>query len=175
MIPGVYNVTTIKVKVMQTDVCVAVHGKLTSGMAGVTCEFEYDKSWDGLVKTAVFSAGCITKDVLNAEGEVEVPWECLEYPGPYLKVGVYGANTDGTTVIPTIMADVQRIVPGADPGGDESTQQSPDVWAQLQAQINALKDGVPGGGGGSIIVDNEGYLTTTSGGFEIDADGYIVL
>ena len=32
-----------------------------------------------------------------------------------------------------------------------------------------------GSAGGSIIVDEDGCLTTTTGGFEIDADGYIIL
>ena len=44
-----------------------------------------------------------------------------------------------------------------------------------EAAKRAEEAAASGGGGGSIIVDADGYLTTTSGGFEIDDDGYIVL
>lgn len=148
--------TTIKVNVMRTTATVTVDGNLTSGMVGVPCTFEYDTSWNGLNKTAVFTAGCVSKDVVNAEGTVEVPAECLEYSGARLQVGVYGLDDDGTIVIPTIMADTKRILPGADPSGDESTRPELPVWAQLQAEVNALKES---GGGNGKPGEDGGYYT----------------
>lgn len=175
--------TTIKVKVARAHACATVDGYLTSGMVGVPCTFEYGPEWEGLHKTAVFTAqplglmsgGSVSRDRLDADKTVSVPAEVMDNPGARLHVGVYGWRDDRTIVIPTVMAFVGVILPGADPSGDPGTDPELPIWAQLQAEVEKLKLEGPGGGGGSIIVDEDGYLTTTSGGFEIDENGYIVL
>lgn len=162
------------IKVGNVFACASECKPITSGMVGVTVIFEYtDSLWDGLNKTAVFTAGGVTRDVLNAESEVVVPAEVLAHPAQRLYVGVYGTDAEDNLVIPTIMTPVGMIMPGADPSGDEASDPELPIWAQLQADIEALKQN--GTGGGSIIVDEDGYLTTTAGGFEIDDEGYIVL
>jgi len=104
---------------------------------------------------------------------VEVPSEVVARAGQSLLVGVYGTDGSGVRAIPTLWADLGKIRPAADPSGDESTDESLPVWAQLQEQIDEIRE--TGTGGGSIIVDEEGYLTTSGGGFDIDDDGYILL
>ena len=111
------------------------------GIIGAKVQFEYaDPMWDGLTKTVVFRAGDVTKDVLNAGDLVDIPPEVVSEVGIILKVGIYGEG------IPTLWADLGRVRDAADPSGDESTDPSLPVWAQLQNQIDDLKQGeIPGG------------------------------
>lgn len=124
-------------------------GTLTSGMVGAKVQFSFDSSWEGLSKTAVFRCRDIVKDVLNIDSEVTIPHEVLAKSGSALEVGVYGTNADGSLAIPTVWRTVDIVYGGADPSGDPSTERSPEVWEQLQAQIDDLKhNGVPGTGEG---------------------------
>ena len=69
---------------------------LTAGMSkAVTVQFVFSPAWDGLTKTAVFTNGKTTVDVLaaNWDGDtVPVPHEVLAVPGRHARVGVYGAK-----------------------------------------------------------------------------------
>lgn len=107
---------------------------LTSGMAGVQLCFEFSGDWDGLHKTAVFTNGKVTVDVLEEKwrGNVcTIPHECLAQAYTRLRVGVYGVSADGSLVIPTVYADCGIIHVGADPSGDKSTDPSLPVWKQI--------------------------------------------
>ena len=116
---------------------------LTAGMSkAVTVQFVFSPEWDGLTKTAVFSNGKTTVDVLaaNWDGDtVPVPHEVLAVPGRHARVGVYGADESGV-VLPTVWVSLGKIQPGADPSGDASADPSLPVWAQLQKQIGDLND-----------------------------------
>lgn len=149
---------------------------ITSGSVGMPLSFEFSADWDGLSKTAVFSNGALTKDVILSTNEANIPHEVCETPWRTLTVGVYGTN-GGTIVIPTIYCVLGTVYPGADPSGDESTDPTLPVWAQLQAEIEekigeapkngrqyARKNGgwvpVEGGGGGAAVWgDIEGTLS----------------
>ena len=116
---------------------------LTAGMSkAVTVQFVFSPEWDGLTKTAVFSNGKTTVDVLaaNWDGDtVPVPHEVLAVPGRHARVGVYGADESGV-VLPTVWVSLGKVQPGADPSGDASADPSLPVWAQLQNQIGDLDD-----------------------------------
>lgn len=116
---------------------------LTAGMSkAVTVQFVFSPDWDGLTKTAVFSNGKTTVDVLaaNWDGDtVPVPHEVLAVPGRHARVGVYGADESGV-VLPTVWVSLGKVKPGADPSGDETADPSLPVWAQLQKQIGDLND-----------------------------------
>ena len=116
---------------------------LTAGMSkAVTVQFVFSPEWDGLTKTAVFTNGKTTVDVLaaNWDGDtVPVPHEVLAVPGRHARVGVYGADESGV-VLPTVWVSLGKVQPGADPSGDASADPSLPVWAQLQKQIGALDD-----------------------------------
>lgn len=116
---------------------------LTAGMSkAVTVQFVFSPEWDGLTKTAVFSNGKTTVDVLaaNWDGDtVPVPHEVLAVPGRHARVGVYGADESGV-VLPTVWVSLGKVQPGADPSGDETADPSLPVWAQLQKQIGDLDD-----------------------------------
>lgn len=144
---------------------------LTAGMAkAVTVEFVFSDEWDGLTKTAVFSNGKTTVDVLAASWDVDtvpVPHEVLAVPGRHARVGVYGANESGV-VLPTVWVSLGKVQPGADPSGDVSADPALPVWAQLQKQIgdldnlktynkgnlvDAINEARSSGGGGYTIGD----------------------
>lgn len=116
---------------------------LTAGMAkAVTVEFVFSDDWSGLTKTAVFSAGRTTVDVLESAwdgNKVVVPHEILADAGPIARVGVYGANADGL-ILPTVWVTLGKVMPAAEPSGDPGTDPTLPVWAQLQNQIGDLDD-----------------------------------
>ena len=116
---------------------------LTAGMSkAVTVRFVFSPDWDGLTKTAVFSNGKTTVDVLaaNWDGDtVLVPHEVLAVPGRHARVGVYGSDESGV-VLPTVWVTLGKVQPGADPSGDETADPALPVWAQLQRQIGDLSD-----------------------------------
>lgn len=116
---------------------------LTAGMAkAVTVEFVFSDDWSGLTKTAVFSAGRTTVDVLESAwdgNKVVVPHEILADAGPIARVGVYGANADGL-ILPTVWVTLGKVMPAAEPSGDPGADPTLPVWAQLQNQIGDLND-----------------------------------
>ena len=116
---------------------------LTAGMAkAVTVEFVFSDDWDGLTKTAVFSAGRTTVDVLESAwdgNKVVVPHEILADAGPIARVGVYGADESGV-VLPTVWVSLGKVMPAAEPSGDPGADPTLPIWAQLQKQIGDLDD-----------------------------------
>ena len=140
---------------------------LTAGMAkAVTVEFVFSDDWDGLTKTAVFSNGKTTVDVLaaNWDGDtVPVPHEVLAVPGRHARVGVYGANESGV-VLPTVWVSLGKVQPGADPSGDETADPSLPVWAQLQKQIGDLDNLKTYNKGNLVDAINEARSSGGSGG-----------
>lgn len=145
---------------------------LTAGMAkAVTVEFVFSPAWDGLTKTAVFSNGKTTVDVLaaNWDGDtVPVPHEVLAVPGRYARVGVYGADESGV-VLPTVWVSLGKVQPGADPSGDETADPTLPVWAQLQKQIGDLDDLKTYNKGNLVAAINEARNSGggTGGGYNI--------
>lgn len=140
---------------------------LTAGMAkAVTVEFVFSDDWSGLTKTAVFSNGKTTVDVLaaNWDGDtVPVPHEVLAVPGRHARVGVYGADESGV-VLPTVWVSLGKVQPGADPSGDASADPSLPVWAQLQSQIGDLDDLKTYNKGNLVEAINEARSSGGSGG-----------
>lgn len=140
---------------------------LTAGMSkAVTVQFVFSPEWDGLTKTAVFSNGKTTVDVLaaNWDGDtVLVPHEVLAVPGRHARVGVYGADKSGV-VLPTVWVSLGKVQPGADPSGDASADPALPVWAQLQKQIGDLDDLQTYNKGNLVAAINEARSSGGSGG-----------
>ena len=109
--------------------------RITSGTVGLPVEFTFDSQWDSLRKIVVFRAGNVIKSV---EDPTTVPWEVLAKPGAWLSVGVYGTNTDGTEVIPTIWANVSPIQVGVNPDGDPSTDPTLPIWQTMMNYFSSL-------------------------------------
>ena len=142
------------------DGMMTVYEKLTTGMVGKQAKLEFSAEWANRRKTAVFTSGSVTKDVLNVTDIVTIPHEVLQNPGDKLYVGIYGVSEDGTQITPTIYAQGPKIFEGADPSGDESTDVTLPVWAQLESRVSHLEKNGTGGGGSSDSTQNASGLTT---------------
>ena len=126
---------------------------IPAGIIGATVTFEYtDPMWDNLTKTVVFR-GCYTKDIINAGDSVDIPPDVVAKPGVRLTVGVYGVDAENNIAIPTLWANLNVTRDAADPSGDTSTNPALPVWAQLQEQIDDLKES---GTGGGLVIDSDG-------------------
>jgi len=112
---------------------------ITAGTVGLEAEFSFDSHWDNLGKTVIFRAG---DKVITAglEGDTHiVPWEVLEKPDLWLIVGVYGANPEGTVVIPTLWTKVAAVYTGVDPEGDPGLEPSNPIWQQTLARVTNME------------------------------------
>lgn len=109
---------------------------ITSGTIGAEVVFNFDERWDGMDKTLVWKGSGVIVDDTACTGIV--PSEVLTKAGGRLLVGVYG--TAGDTATPTVWADLGVILPGATPSGDETTDPTLPVWAQLQQQLAAQEE-----------------------------------
>lgn len=99
-------------------------------------QFQFSEDWNGLSRTAVFSAGEVSRSVLLAEDTMcAIPWEVLVEPRLRLYVGVYGVGDGGETVLPTVWADLGEIYPGAVPDQDAQPP-TPDLWQQILAKAS---------------------------------------
>lgn len=140
---------------------------LTAGMAkAVTVEFVFSDDWSGLTKTAVFSAGRTTVDVLESAwdgNKVVVPHEILADAGPIARVGVYGANADGL-ILPTVWVTLGKVMPAAEPSGDPGADPTLPIWAQLQNQIGDLDNLKTYNKGNLVDAINEARSSGGSGG-----------
>lgn len=111
--------------------------RITAGLVGAKIEIDYqDSVWGPLTKTVVFW-GAAVKDVVTNDNVVTIPAEVVATYGKRLRVGVYGVDGSGALVIPTIWADLGEICAAADPSGDETTDPSSPVWAQVAALAEA--------------------------------------
>lgn len=109
---------------------------LTSGMINAKIKFEFSDDWyPALSKTAIFTAGDVTKAVLDSYWEnnvCSIPQECLAKSDEILMVGIYGADNANVVAIPTVWATVGKIRKGYEGYEDVSTGTLP-IWAQVQS------------------------------------------
>lgn len=106
---------------------------ITAGTVGLEAEFAFDSQWDRLSKIVVFKAGEKVIATALAGNAHSVPWEVLEKPNQWLCVGVYGANGEGSVVIPTLWAKVSVIYTGTEPEGDPALEPSAPIWQEAVA------------------------------------------
>ena len=117
--------------------------RITSGTVGLPVEFVFDSAWDNLNKIMVFRGGDVIKSVDNP---TVVPWEVLVKPNVWLSIGVYGTNSDGSTAIPTIWANVCPINVGVNPEGDPAADPTLPIWQKLMDHIMELSVDIGGSG-----------------------------
>ena len=147
--------SNIHIAVSGADAAVTQPATLTAGMVGAAVTFSFSgEAWAALEKIAVFRAGNVRRDVTAWEdGACAIPWECLRTPGEHLLAGVYGADSDGTVVIPTVYADCGVIQPGADPTGDPAADPDTPFFTPMleralaEAKASGLFDGAAGPAG----------------------------
>ena len=107
---------------------------ITAGTVGLPVEFTFDSQWDDLGKIQVFKAG---DRAITGVSNV-VPWEVLEKPDQWLYIGVYGANAQGTVVIPTLWAQIAVVHTGTNPEGDPALEPTAPLWQELMCQVENI-------------------------------------
>ena len=136
--------TSIILNVTGARIEAAVNGPLTSGMVGIPVTIRYDGAWSGLTKNLVCRCGKWgpdkgeTRTVLSIDKTATVAHEVMK-ADKHLYLGVEGYSADGKLVMPTTWADCGMIRHGANAGEDLSSDPKLSVWAQLQAQIEQIK------------------------------------
>lgn len=136
--------TNIKLVVNGSKVRAEVEGILTSGSVGIPVTIQYDNTWDGLTKNLVCTSGKWgptgkPRTIANIDTTATVAHEVM-IADNQLYLAVEGRNEEGTIVIPTIWADCGKIYPGASVSADPSAKPTLPIWAQLEHQIEDLKE-----------------------------------
>jgi len=125
----------IKIEINESALKVTKKEAIVSGSIGIyKALFEFDSTWDGLSRKAVFEAGVIRKEVLLSNtGICDVPWEVLghENVGKALKVGVYGTDATGALVRPTVYGKASDSILQGVGGATSGNEPSPDVYNQI--------------------------------------------
>lgn len=113
---------------------------VTSGSVNIyPVRIQFDESWEGLTRIAVFKAGnSIVSVLLDESNECNIPWEVLENPRRQLHAGVYGTQK-GETVLPTVWAKLGTILEGALPGED-ARKPNPDVYEAVLTELKATRE-----------------------------------
>ena len=111
---------------------------LTAGMEGKNVRLEFSSEWDGLRKAVVFSAGCKTCTIVDAEETEMIPAQMLSESMQRLYVGAYGLSEEGMVIIPTIYATGPFIQIGTDPSGENSGYIPEDpFWLEMEEAVEA--------------------------------------
>lgn len=100
--------------------------------------FDFDKSWEGFTKTAIFEAGPASVIVALTGDRCTIPTECLKHGSVKLKIGLYGIKGEERKA--TLWCLTSMIVPNFGSGtGSSSPPQSPDdVYSEIMAAIGDL-------------------------------------
>lgn len=133
--------SNIHIAVSDADAAVTAPATLTGGMVGASVTFTFTgTAWNALTKVAVFRAGGVQREVARADWDGDacpIPWECLQAAGERLLVGVYGTDSAGTVILPTVYADCGWIQPGASLSGETAAEPTAPVYAGLMREVLA--------------------------------------
>ena len=137
----------IEITINKADAVASQLETLVCGMVNmVEIHFTLSEHWDGLLKTAVFTNGQTTIDVLESAWLTPdicvLPPEMVAVPGKKVSVGLRGQATIGTDVgiLPSTLCALGTVKPGPAAQADSGVQPSLPVWGQLQEQVTKLKE-----------------------------------
>lgn len=140
----------IEITINKADAVASQLETLVCGMVNmVQIHFTLSEHWDGLHKTAVFTNGQTTIDVLESEWLAPdicvLPPEMVAIPGKKVSVGLRGQATLGTDVgiLPSTLCNLGTVKQGPVAQADSGTQPSLPVWGQLQEQVVRLQNRPP--------------------------------
>lgn len=104
------------------------------------CRFEFDESWDGYIKTAVFyqEKQKVYYAVLDNEDKCYIPAPAIVKASP-LYIGVFGVM--GNKILTSAMDSIS-IVEGAISGTEVDIEPSDTVFASIVANYQAILDAV---------------------------------
>lgn len=111
-------------------------GKTVSGLT-VSVEFT-DPVWEDMIKTVVFRG--TDSRIAEFDGKTAViPWEVLTEPGVRIWFGIFGHNPETGMQLPLIEVEIGATERATDPLADPGTEPTLPIWAQLQEEIEKLK------------------------------------
>ena len=117
-------------------------GKTVSGLT-VSVEFT-DPVWEDMIKTVVFRG--TDSRIAEFDGKTAViPWEVLTEPGVRIWFGIFGHNPDTGMQLPLIEVDIGVTERATDPLADPGTEPTLPIWAQLQQEVDQLKESTEAG------------------------------
>ncbi len=133
---------TITIHVSHETLTAQVQRPLVAQSTGITCfTAQFDDSWDGYVKTIVFTAGNFfekhSKAVLYTGGEMLVPWEVLNEPGE-LWISASGV-ADGVLQPTALMREGLTIAPCGETTGEAPGEASPEIWQQVLEEVGVIR------------------------------------
>lgn len=164
------NIATIEVS--GTYARIGRYVTIPAGIVGAEVDFRFtDDLWAGLQKTVVFRSS-VTRDVLLDGTVAVIPHETVAKPGDTLYVGVYGVDADNNLVIPTLWTGIGGIRDAADPSGDPGADPTLPVWAQLQQDIEQLKQG--NGGNVDVVIEGETLIISENSTATIEDETLIL-
>ena len=110
------------------------------GITGAVVELRYDDSiWAGLRKKVAFRGSAETEDICDGS-TVTFPAEVAQKKNARVSVGITGVSEDGTVIIPTLWADLGKVLDSAYGNYPAPGEPVPPVWAQLLTMIGDLKN-----------------------------------
>lgn len=135
----------IQIKIDHQMLTARTERPLVARSVGITSfTAEFDESWEGYVKTIIFTAGSAgdrrSKAVLYTGGEAQVPWEVLEEPGE-LSISACGA-AEGRTLPTAMMETYLRVWPNGETVGEASGEAEPEAWQQVLTEVGMVREGV---------------------------------
>lgn len=141
--------------------------RLGKNYDAVKIRLDLSDEWEDLSKIAVFRAQDSMIDVPVMSEYLDIPPVMLQRENVHLLFGLYGTNTDGAVVIPTIWTDLGIVQPSPDPYGADNYDDPPaGLYAQLQALAAAAQSAAATAVSGTYAA---------SIGFSLNAAGHLIM
>ena len=137
-----------------TGICTR-RGRIPARIVGASVLVSFtDPVWDKLIKTVAFR-GKETR-IAEFDGDVAViPHEVIPEPGVALYFGIYGHDPDSDLQIPLIEVRLGTTEASTDADADPGAAPTLPIWAQLQKEIDEIKQQGPGPEGGGNVEPTE--------------------
>lgn len=152
-----------KIEVGRTTGVCTRRERIPAGIVGASVQVTFtDPVWDKLIKTVVFR-GKETR-IAEFDGDVAViPHEVVAEPGTTLFFGIFGHDPASDLQIPLIEVRLGTTEASTDADADPGADPTLPIWAQLQKEIEQIKQQTPGSGGGNVDFKTDETLTLKDG------------
>lgn len=134
-----------KIEVGRTTGVCTRRERIPAGIAGASVQVSFtDPVWGNLIKTVVFR-GKETR-IAEFDGNVAViPHEVIPEPRIALYFGIFGHDPESDLQIPLIEVRLGITEASTDADADPGTDPTLPIWAQLQQEIEEIKQQGSGG------------------------------
>lgn len=129
-----------KIAVKETTGVVVLRKRIPAGIVGATVSVLFDSPvWGPLQKVVTFRVGDETLPAEFDGSNAVIPHECTKEPGKVLFFGIWGHDPETGLQLPLIEVRIGQIENATDPNATPATDPTLPIWAQLQAEIEQLK------------------------------------